>query len=132
MGTVRITINVVNGAVQQPPPGVANRIDQTVVWTINNQPGSGITFADPPVVFPSPAPAGYDRWPGGAVTAGPGPNQWTTNVGLQVPPGQSQRYKYDIVWTTGTMDPDIENQGYPPTEEDDKDKDKDKDKEKER
>ena len=55
MGTVRIVINVVNGVVQQPPPGVANRLDQTVVWTVNNPTGSGITFAEPPVVFPNPA-----------------------------------------------------------------------------
>lgn len=127
MGNVQIVINVVNGVVQQPPTGVANRNDQTVIWIINNPPGSGITFAAPPVVFPTPPPTGYDPWPGGAVVPGTGPNQWTTNVGLQLPPGQSQKYKYDIVWTTGRMDPDLENQGYPPLPEKDKDKDKDKD-----
>ena len=133
MGIVNIPINVVGGNVQQPPVGVANRLNQTVIWTISNPSGSGITFANPPIVFPSPPPAGYNSWPGSAVTSGPGANQWTANVNLELPSGQNQTYKYDIVWTTGRMDPDLENQGYPPGEDEkDKDKDKDKDRERER
>jgi hypothetical protein len=122
MGIVNIAINVVNGTVQTPPRGNANRSKQQIVWTISNPPGSGITFNDPPVVFPSPPPAGYSPWAGTAVTAGPGPNQYQANVNQLVPVGSPELlYKYDIVWTTGSLDPDIGNQGYPPGSDDDDD-----------
>ena len=115
MGIVNIPINVVGGVVQSPPTGVANRLDQDIVWTISNPPGSGITFQSPPVVFPSPPPAGYDPWVGtNPVKPGPGPNQWKASVNEILPPGTTKQYKYDVVWTTGSLDPDITNQGYPP------------------
>lgn len=128
---VRIVINVVNGVVQSPPRANANRIEQDVVWIINNPSGSGITFANPPIEFVAPAPTGYDAWPGSAVNQDPqSPNQWNANVNFRVPAGSpSQLYKYDIVWTTGRLDPDISNDPYPPGDgNEDKDKDKDKDK----
>lgn len=122
---VAIPINVTNGVVQQPPRRNADRIDQQVIWTINNPQGSGITFANPPIEF-VPPPPGYNPWPGTAVTPGPGPNQWQANVNKSLPPGTpAELYKYDIVWTTGRLDPDLGNTDYPPTsEEDPKGKDK--------
>lgn len=126
---VRIVINVIGGVVQSPPRANANRIEQQVVWIINNPPNSGITFANPPIEFVSPPPAGYNPWPGTTVTQDSGsPNQWVANVDkVLMPGGIPELYKYDIVWTTGRLDPDLQNDPVPPYgEEDDKDKDKDK------
>lgn len=127
---VRIVINVVNGVVQSPPRANANRIEQDVIWIINNPPNSGITFTNPPIEFVTPPPAGYNPWPGTAVTQDPQQrNQWNASVNKRLAPGSSSElYKYDIVWTTGRLDPDLGNDPIPPTTEDDKDKDKDKDK----
>jgi len=124
MGNVNIPVTVVGGVVQMPPIGNADRANQKIVWTIANPPGSGITFANPPFVFDNPPPAGFDPWPGSAVTAGPGANQWQANVNKLIPGGgTSEKYKYDIVWTTGRMDPEIQNEGFPRFKEK-KDKDK--------
>jgi hypothetical protein len=130
MGIVNIPINVVSGVVQNPPTGNANRVDQQIVWTISNPPGSGITFQSPPVVFPTPPPTGYNRWVGtNPGQPGPGPNQWQANVGEVLPVGSSKVYKYDIRWTAGSLDPDISNQGYPPsTSDEDEDRPGKKDK----
>lgn len=127
--TVKITINVTDGVVQEPPRANANRIDQDVTWIINNPPGSGITFEDPPIVFANPAPKNYDSWPGTPVTKDPRtPNQWNASVNKRLDPGSNPEvYKYDIVWTTGSLDPDLGNEPVPP---DDRDEDKDKDKDK--
>jgi hypothetical protein len=127
--TVRIVINVTNGVVQSPPRANANRIEQDVTWIINNPQGSGITFANPPIEFIKPAPAGYNDWPGTAVTQDPqNPNQWNASVNKRLPPGSNpELYKYDIVWTTGRLDPEIGNNPVPP---DDRDEDEDKDKDK--
>lgn len=129
---VRIVINVVNGVVQGPPRANANRIEQDVIWIVNNPSGSGITFANPPIEFVTSPPSGYNPWPGSAVTQDPqNPNQWTANVNKRLAPGSpSELYKYDIVWTTGRLDPDLGNDPYPPTTEDDQGENEDKDKDK--
>jgi hypothetical protein len=121
MGVVNIPITVQHGTVQTPAKGTANRINQQIIWTISNPPGSGITFANPPVVFPSPPPSGYAPWVGSTPVAGPGANQWQANVNQVLAPGSTPlTYKYDIVWTTGRLDPDIGNEPYPSLPEDEK------------
>src|SRR5687767_10354792 len=123
MGTVNIPVNVVQGVLQTPAKGVANKLNQQIIWTISNPPNSGVTFSSTtsPFVFPTPPPSGYDQWPGGIPTPGPGANQWQVDVNDQLPNGQTQTYKYDINYTNThgpqTMDPEIENQGYPPSPE---------------
>ena len=126
---LRIVINVNNGVVQSPPRANANRIEQDVTWIINNPHGSGITFGNPPIEFTTPAPQGYNNWPGSPVTKDPrNPNQWNASVNKRLPPGTNpELYKYDIVWTDGRLDPEIGNNPVPP---DDRDEDKDKDKDK--
>ena len=128
MGVVNIPITVQNGSVIPPAKGTANRVNQTIVWTISNPAGSGITFSNPPVVFPSPPPSGYAPWVGSTPRPGPGANQWQADVNQVLPPGSPEiNYKYDIVWTTGRLDPDIGNQGYPTEEDEDEKPPKDKD-----
>lgn len=130
MGIVTIIVDVLHGGLMPPRNGKADRDNQTIRWTIRNPPGSGVSFPTntSPFVFPSPPPAGYDAWRGGVPTAGPGANQWSVDVNDVLPAGTTKKYKYDINYTDGngaqTMDPEIENQGYPPLTGEKEEKDK--------
>ena len=113
-----ITLTVANGQLNvNPQDGSINRNVQTVFWNLV-PPGA---FQNPPIGFVNNAP-GYSNWPGTAPAPGPGNNQWSANANFPVPAGQpAQRYKYNVYWSGGTFDPDIENQPYPPGMEDDDD-----------
>lgn len=132
MGVVRIIVDVIHGGLMAPQKGKADRDNQTIMWIIRNHAGSGVSFPTntSPFVFQHPPPAGYDPWPGGVPTAGPGPNQWTVDINDVLPPGTTKNYKYDINYTDRngpqTMDPEIENQGYPPLTGEEEEKDRKK------
>lgn len=113
-----ITLTVTNGQLNvNPPNATINRNVQTVFWNLV-PPGS---FQNPPVAFANNQP-GYDNWPGTAPAPGPGNNQWSANANSPVPMGQpAKKYKYNVLWSGGVLDPDIENQPYPPGMEDDDD-----------
>ena len=121
MGNVNIPVNVVQGVLQTPAKGNADKNNQKIVWIISNPPNSGIDFSTTtsPFVFPSPPPAGYDPWPGTVPVPGGAPNQWEADVNDVLPNNAVRNYKYDILYTDAngaqTMDPEIENQGYPPS-----------------
>lgn len=106
----------------QPPKITTTPTDLTVIWNIMND--GSLTLLDPPVQFPwpvpsgAPAPATCASWSqySGTVSSGPGPNQWNAAFPA-LPPGDTRCYKYNVVYTGGSFDPEVENQGPPPGEE---------------
>lgn len=130
-----VTIRITNNQIAVQPPSVTiDRDCQSIQWNLVTD-GSG-TFADEPITFPpvptsgpQPACGSYTPWPSTGTIQKTGPMQWEANANSPVPPGGSAVcYKYDVNWSGGVLDPDIENDPYPPGDADkDKDKDKDKD-----
>jgi hypothetical protein len=101
-----VTLTFSNGSVQNPGKIHLTKDDQTI--TFNLRP-SAANFAAQPIVFATPPPAGYNAWPGPAPTVNG--NTVTANCNRPLGTGQTQKYKYNIVWNGGELDPDIENVG---------------------
>jgi hypothetical protein len=98
-----VTLVYSNGTIQPPDTVRVTPGDQTITWILPAPP----TWPAQPIVFKTP-PSGYNHWPGSA----PVVNGNTVTVDTKKPlsPGQArQRYKYDIFWNGGELDPDIEN-----------------------
>jgi hypothetical protein len=96
-----------NGGVQGPantPQLTVN--DQTITFELRP---SAADFAAHPIVFATPPPAGYNAWPGSAPTVNG--NTVTAHCNRPLGRGQRQKYKYNIVWNGGELDPEIENVG---------------------
>jgi hypothetical protein len=104
-----------NGGVQGPP-GPAPKLtvnDQTITFELHP---SAANFAAQPIVFATPPPAGYHAWPGSAPTVNG--NTVTAHCNRPLGLGQKQKYKYNIVWNGGELDPEIENVGSGPFPDD--------------
>jgi hypothetical protein len=103
MPNVNLTYS--NGGVQNPGKITVTSSDQTITWTLHP---SAASFAAQPIVFATPPPSGYNAWPGSAPTVNG--NTVTANTNKPLSPGHSaQKYKYNIVWNGGELDPEIEN-----------------------
>ena len=112
-----VTLTVTNGQLKvNPPTATINRNVQNVIWNL----APPNAFQNPPVEFVN-AP-GYSNWPGTTPAPGPGNNQWSASANRPVPVGQpAERYKYNVRWSGGIFDPDVDNQPFPPGMEDDDD-----------
>lgn len=115
-------VNVVidrNNVITVPNKTPVTPPDLSVTWNVTNN--GTLQLLDPPIQFPWPVPSGAPAptacasWSQytGSVSSGPGTNQWTA-VFPTLPSGQRQCYKYNIAYTTGALDPEVENQGPPP------------------
>lgn len=117
-----LTFRINQGAVSAHPPRsfINTECQQIRVNLVTD--GSG-TYNNPPIEFPWPAPGpGYSQWKGTVQQTGP--NQWLLDAKDPLSPGTPPKlYKYNILWSGGTFDPDIENDPYPPGAKDKKDKD---------
>ena len=118
-----VTIRITKGNVVQVTPSkvVTNptAFGLTVTWNVINN--GTLVLLNPPITFPFPPPPGAPlpslcrTWSQftGPVTPGSGSNQWQATFPAQ-PSGVTQCYKYNVVYTTGVFDPEVENQGVPP------------------
>src|SRR5829696_5289566 len=110
-----VTITVANGQITQvsPPKVITNpgNLGLTVNWQITGD--GSITFANPPIQWPNPAPSGYTQFSTSVTGSG---NNWNATM-PSMSPSSTALYKYNIVYTSpnGSLDPEVENQGVPPS-----------------
>lgn len=102
-----VTLVFANNKVASPGTIKLSKTDQTI--TFNLLP-SAASFAAAPIVFPNPAPSGYNNWPGPPPTLSG--NTVTAACNKPLTAGQTQKYKYNICWAGGgELDPEVENVG---------------------
>jgi hypothetical protein len=123
MPTVTITVDRDNNVSVVPPRVVTNpKVGLNVFFNLVNN-GTLVPASPTFISFPWPVPTGAgspsscSSWTQytGTVSSGPGPNQNQARMPA-LPVGTNACYKYSIVFTTQTIDPEVENEGPPPTE----------------
>lgn len=102
-----VTLRYNKDGVQAPAkPPQLTPTDQTITFILEPD---ATKFAATPIVFPNPAPSGFHAWPGPPPTLSG--NTVTARCNKPLGKGQSEKYKYNIVWFDGQLDPEIENTG---------------------
>ena len=102
-----VTLNANDPGNPHPNPVPCTGSDQTITWNLVPH---AAAFAAQPIDFPDPPPAGYDRWPGSAVTVNG--HFATAQVNKQIGGGRTERYKYTVYLANGQeFDPEVQNTG---------------------
>ena len=110
-----VTITVANGRIVSVNPQnvITNpgNLGLNVNWNITGD--GSITFANPPIQWANPAPSGYTSFSTSVTGSG---NSWNATM-PSMSPSTTAFYKYNIVYTSpsGSLDPEVENQGVPPS-----------------
>lgn len=114
-----VTVRITQGQISvEPANAKIDRNCQIVRWNLTTD--DSLRYKYPPLSFPWPAPEHdppYTRWPEEGRLVQTGPRQWEANANKPLS-GQREFYYYQIETESGILDPDIENDPYPPAEED--------------